>query len=224
MTLELSFTDAFTSALRGTPTRVTWSTGEAPTLLPVASWTGQPDGDDLALLDLCQGATLDIGCGPGRLTQELTRRGHRALGVDVVPEAVQLTRRRGAAAVVADVFDPVPDEGRWATVLLADGNVGIAGDPARLLHRVCELLRPGGRAVVEVSPPGTGSSSGWTTLEGPLGRSRPFRWARVDLDDVAPTAATAGLTVLARHRLGPAHAPVGGDSPGRWAVVLGARA
>lgn len=213
MTAEASFTDVFTRALQGVPTTVVHATGHEP--LPVATWAAPADAADHALLDLCRGATLDIGCGPGRLTHELTRRGHRALGVDVVAEAVRQTRLRGAAAVEGDVFAPLPDEGRWSSVLLADGNVGIAGDPARLLHRVGQLLRRGGRAVVEVAAPGSGSSSGWSTIEGPLGRSRPFRWARLAVDDAAAVAATAGLVVLSAHQLAP-H-----DRSGRWAAVIG---
>lgn len=211
MTAERSFTEVFTSALRGVPTHVVHKAGDAPLPLPVAAWTGPLDAADHALLDLCRGATIDIGCGPGRLTHELARRGHRALGVDVVAEAVAQARHRGADAVVADVFDPLPDEGRWSSALLADGNVGISGEPHRLLGRVRELLHPGGRVVVEVSPPGTGSTSGWTVLEGEGSRSRPFRWARVAADDVAVVAAAAGLVRHSLHELG------GG---GRWAAVL----
>lgn len=213
MTAERSFTEVFTSALRGVPTHVVHEADDMlpPLPLPVASWTGPADAADHALLDLCRGATLDIGCGPGRLTQELARRGHRALGVDLVDEAVTQTRRRGADAVVADVFEPLPDEGGWSSVLLADGNVGISGEPHRLLGRVRELLHPGGRAVVEVSAPGTGSTSGWTVIEGAGARSRPFRWAQVAADDVAVVAAAAGLVMHSLHELA---------GSGRWAVVL----
>lgn len=214
MTAELSFTEVFTCALRGVPTRVVHLPDPEPWLLPVSSWSGPADRADHALLDLCVGATLDVGCGPGRLTHELTRRGHRVLGIDVVAEAVAQTRRRGAHAVLADVFGPLPDEGRWSSVLLADGNVGISGKPSRLLGRVRELLRPRGRAVVEVTSPGTGSSAGWTTLEGPQGRSRPFRWARVAADDIALVAAPAGLVVHSLHDLSSR------EPGGRWAAVL----
>ncbi len=211
---DVSFTEVYTSALRGVPTTVASPARSATWPLPVDSWTGPADRTDLALLDLCEGDTLDVGCGPGRLTHELARRGHRVLGIDLVAEAVRLTRRRGAPAVVGDVFAPLPDEGRWDTVLLADGNVGISGDPGLLLRRVRELVHPRGRAVVEVTGPGTWSSSEWTTLEGPVGRSRPFRWARLAVDDVTAVASTAGLVVRSVHQL------VAHDPGGRWAAVL----
>jgi SAM-dependent methyltransferase len=212
VTAELSFTEAFTSALRGAPTRVAHSSGESR-MLPVETWSADADDSDHALLDLCRGSTLDIGCGPGRLTHELTRRGHRTLGLDVVEEAVHLTRRRGAAAMAVDVFQAVPREGRWDTALLADGNVGISGDPVELLRRVRQLVYPGGRAVVEVSGPGTRSSVGWSHLELSHGRSRPFRWAFLAVDDVAAVALAAGLLLTSVHRLAT-------HDDARWAAVL----
>ena len=204
-----SFTEIFTQALRGEPTHVVDLAGGLVQVLPVASWTGTADGRDLELLGLCRGSTIDVGCGPGRLTQALQQLGHDVVGVDVVDEAVRQTRRRGARAVTADVFGPVPGEGRWETALLADGNVGIGGDPVALLRRVRQLLRPDGRAVVELAPPGSASRQGWAALEGPSGRSRPFRWAWLAVDDVAPVALAAGLGVQAVHAVGP-----------RWAAVL----
>ena len=104
----------------------------------------------------------------------------QALGVDVVEEAVHLTRRRGAPAVVADVFEAVPEEGRWGTALLADGNVGISGDPTHLLRRVRELLRPEGRVVVEVSADAALQAGAYR---------HPLRFVRLRLDLRAPDLA-----------------------------------
>ncbi|NYE50493.1 SAM-dependent methyltransferase [Spinactinospora alkalitolerans] len=54
------------------------------------------------------GRALDIGCGRGQFTPELARRGWEAVGVDLVPEAVEAARRKGPAEVtyvVGDVTD-----------------------------------------------------------------------------------------------------------------------
>ena len=51
-----------------------------------------------------------------------------------------------------DVFARVPGEGRWSHVLLADGNIGIGGDPLRLLERAAGLLAAGGTVLVETDP------------------------------------------------------------------------
>lgn len=124
--------------------------------LPVDRWRARWHPGDEVLVDACAGPTLDLGCGPGRLTAALAERGVPALGVDLSPVAVALTRDRGAPAVRRDVFARLPGEGRWHHSLLADGNIGIGGNPATLLRRVRELLCHGGTALVELDRPGTG--------------------------------------------------------------------
>ena len=138
---------------------------------------------------------LDVGCGPGRLVAELARRGQSALGIDVAAAAVGLTTRAGGAAIRRSVFQRLPGEGRWGAVLLADGNVGIGGDPVVLLRRCRALVRPGGRVLVELEAPGTGCTTARTRLER-CGEMTPwFDWARVAVDAVGGAAAPAGLRV-----------------------------
>src|SRR5690606_1254872 len=124
--------------------------------VPLARWYAAAAGADHVLLDACAGATLDVGCGPGRMVEALTRRGVTAMGVDVSDRAVQLARARGAMALRRDVFDPLPGEGRWHHAMLVDGNLGIGGDPVALLRRIVALLGRHGTVLVEIEPPGTG--------------------------------------------------------------------
>ena len=44
---------------------------------------------------------LDLGCGSGDNACELARRGYRVLGMDVVPEALRLARKKAAQAGLA---------------------------------------------------------------------------------------------------------------------------
>jgi SAM-dependent methyltransferase len=206
--LGSSWTEVFTSALRGVPCEVL-GPGGGRHPLPVADWSGAVDAGDLALVAQCRGTTLDIGCGPGRMTRALAEAGHAVLGIDVVPEAVAMTRRRGGVALVRDVFAALPGEGRWGTALLADGNIGIGGDPQALLARVHDLLAPGGLAVVDLWAPGHGVRSGLVRLQTSGLLSRPFRWAAVGADAIGPLAVAAGLVVRGLH--------VHGD---RWFAVL----
>jgi SAM-dependent methyltransferase len=118
-----------------------------------------------------------------------------ALGVDASPAAVRLARARGAAVIEGSIFGAVPSPGRWASALLLDGNLGIAGAPVALLRRVRELLEPGGRALVETEPPGTPSGGFRGRLDGPDGPSAPFRWAVVGADALPRVAARAGFRV-----------------------------
>jgi SAM-dependent methyltransferase len=176
------------------------------TPLAVDRWHGPLEPALRGLLDRCAGPTLDLGCGPGRVTAALAGRGVPALGVDVCAEAVRATRRRGAAALRRDVFAALPAEGHWAHLLLLDGNIGIGGDPVALLRRCARLLRPGGTALVELAGPGVGVWRGRarlvTSAAGrPTERGPSFRWARLGVDAVDPVAEAAGLspgTVLRR--------------------------
>lgn len=166
--------------------------------LPVATWNARPSGADKGLLDRCRGATLDIGCGPGRFVAALSEQGVPALGIDVTPSAVTRTRARGALALQRDVFGPLPGDGRWQTALLADGNIGIGGDPLRLLRRVSALLDPDGHALVELSGPGPGRGTFAVRLRTGQAYGPWFRWAEVGADDLDDLAGRAALPVTDR--------------------------
>jgi SAM-dependent methyltransferase len=163
--------------------------------MDAAHWTAGPRAGDESLVDRCDGATLDVGCGPGRLVAALARAGRPVLGIDVSAEAVRQTRRRGVPAIRGDIFDPLPMEGGWRSLLLADGNIGIGGDPRRLLRRCAEVLERGGRVVAEVHPPDGPTWAGPVTLRHGDRESDPFPWACVAVGDVAETVRRTGLTV-----------------------------
>jgi SAM-dependent methyltransferase len=173
--------------------QVRYADGTA-TELPLARWTGAALPGDVGLLDRCAGPTLDLGCGPGRLTALLAARGVPVLGVDLAPQAVAMARLRGGTALRRDLFGPLPGEGRWHRLLLADGNIGIGGDPVVLLRRCAGLLDPDGALLCETDAPGRGLRRTRARLEPPDGPpSTWFRWAQVGADTLPGLAAAAGL-------------------------------
>ncbi len=198
----------YTHALQGHPCTL-WAGDLAPQPLPTHAWLSGAGPADQALLADCHGPTIDIGCGPGRMSEALALAGHAVLGIDVVPEAVRQTRTRGVQALRRSVFDPVPGEGRWQTALLADGNIGIGGDPVALLERVRDLVLPQGRVVVDVAPWGTGVVTRHVMLETSHGRSGEFPWTAVGADAIQAVASAAGLGGATEHRYGDR----------RWAVI-----
>jgi SAM-dependent methyltransferase len=173
--------------------------------LPVRSWLGGQHADrsfDNAILGLCNGPTIDLGCGPGRLVARLVERGVPALGVDQSATAIRLARRSGAPALLRDVFEPLPGMGRWQTVLLADGNIGLGGDPWRVLRRAAELLKRGGRCLAEFDSASEGVDSGWVRLESERTIGPWFRWASVGIDCAARLADDVGMVLSGIHPIG----------------------
>ncbi|MET9887800.1 class I SAM-dependent methyltransferase [Streptomyces sp. NPDC006430] len=160
--------------------------------LEVERWCAEPDAADATVLARCRGPVLDIGCGPGRLVAALAARGHPALGVDVTPEAVARTVRSGGSALCRSVFDPLPSEGRWGTVLLIDGNIGIGGDPAALLRRAARLAAPAGSLLVEVAAADVDERVEVHVDDGHGRRGVPFPWARLGARALRAEAAGAG--------------------------------
>ena len=99
---------------------------------------------------------LDLGCGDGALTIELSKRGCRVLGVDSSPAMVAAARRRGVEAQVIDgqrlrfnnEFDAV----------FSNAALHWMSDPESVIKGVRRALKPGGRFVGEFG--GYGNVSG----------------------------------------------------------------
>jgi hypothetical protein len=139
--------------------------------LPVEHWLGG---------DLADGM-FDNWMRPGRLVAELARDGICALGVDQSAVAVELARRRGASAVRCDIF--------------IDRNVGIGGDPHRLLDKVRELVGKAGRCLVEFDATTTGIRKGMVRPESARHVGPWFPWATVGLDSAEQLARDCGFEV-----------------------------
>jgi SAM-dependent methyltransferase len=192
------FDEVLSRAGRGQPVRLTIRDDHGTDhRVDAAGWCRRQLSGDRAVLARCCGPTLDVGCGPGRLTSALNRLGRPALGIDVSAAAVRLARARGAIALRRDVFAALPGHGRWRHLLLADGNIGIGGDPVRLLRRGRQLLARDGQIHLELARPGTRSWSGDARIrDGDGPPSEPFRWAVLAANDLAAVAEAAALRTL----------------------------
>ena len=192
----------YEDALRGGGPLQLQTAGSRAMLLDVQRWLAPADDTDREVVGACTGPVLDVGCGPGRLVRLLHDAGVDVLGIDIADVAVSLAQRTGAPAQRRDVFGPVPDEGTWSTALLLDGNIGIGGDPTRLLRRVHDLLAPGGRMLVETDPDDDIDAHGWVRFaRNDVPTGVPFLWARVGLPGLRRRVPDTDLEIEKVHRI-----------------------
>jgi SAM-dependent methyltransferase len=177
-------------------------------LLDVDRWLAEADEVDLRVISRAIGPVLDIGCGPGRHVDALSRRSTEVVGIDLSPEFVALAQNCGRPVRLQSVFDPLPGGPRWGSVLLFDGSVGIGGSPDTLLRRVVELLVPGGRVLVETGAPADPSEALELFIESDDGGAW-FSWASLSATDAESVAHLAGLTLTDQW-----------EDSGRWFVQL----
>jgi len=93
---------------------------------------------------------LDAGCGTGRVSIELAKRGYDVVGVDIDPTMLDTARRKAAEQrwVLGDLSRLALGE-EFDLVMLA-GNVVVfvgPGNEREVLHRMSEHLVPGGLLV-----------------------------------------------------------------------------
>jgi SAM-dependent methyltransferase len=161
-----------------------------------ARWNGAADRVDIALLGSVRGPVLDVGCGPARMVRAAVGMQLEVLGLDVSSTAVELGAAAGLPMYEGSVFDFVPNEGLWHTVLLVDGNIGIGGDVSVLLARCAQLISFDGEVVVELdSNPARDHTYTGRLVDIHGGSSESFPWAEVGLSGVGRRAAGAGLTL-----------------------------
>ena len=177
---------------------------------------------------------LDVGCGPGRHSLALARRGFSCVGIDASPEFVDLARAAATEAgldarfEVRDVRDLDHDGTFDATICLCQGGFGLLGgrDDGDVFARIARSVHPGGGLAVsafssyfalrfleegETFDPETSVLHERSTLRDELGVEREF--------DLWTTCFTARELALLAARSGVDVEGIHGVAPGRYRVA-----
>jgi len=112
-----------------------------------------------ALPSLGGRVVADLGCGTGRYALQLARMGaERVFGVDLVPEMLEVARRKARRAELSDLVEwhegdasvsgglPLPDAS--VDVAVCALTLSFVPEPAPALAEMARVLKPGGSLVV----------------------------------------------------------------------------
>jgi SAM-dependent methyltransferase len=117
---------------------------------------------------------LDVACGAGAFLAEHGARARYLAGLDLSPAKVSLARRRLADRIAAGTAEisqgdagALPwEDGRFSAVTTMDA-IGWFPDPAKAVKEMYRVLRPGGRALLQVGFTGKAFGGALTVMSEP---------------------------------------------------------
>lgn len=154
-----------------------------------------------AVLKFARGRVLDLGCGAGRHSLYLQRRGLRVTALDDSERMVELARARGVRDVrVADACGRLPFvDGEFDTVLLLGNNLGFCGTEKKVCAMLRELHRitnAQGRVLATTRQPSARNAQQRAYLQRNLERGRALGQLRLRLVYKGQTSQWFNLLLL----------------------------
>lgn len=127
------------------------------------AWTRQPGHDSYwyygpdyfdQLVPPPGRATLDIGCGEGRVARDLKARGHRVTGVDTSPTLLEAARAADPDGTYVDApATALPFEDATFDLAIAYNSLMDVDDMPATVAEAARVLEPGGKLCVSVTHP-----------------------------------------------------------------------
>ncbi|MDD3730821.1 MAG: class I SAM-dependent methyltransferase [candidate division Zixibacteria bacterium] len=121
-----------------------------------ADFTEWPDYEKKAM-KFVRGRVLDIGCGAGRHSQYLQKKGFECVGIDNSPLAVKVCRLRGIKKVkLMDLNKLNTHFGIFDTVLMLGNSFAILSDEKKahlIIKKLFKLTSPGGLIIAQTRDP-----------------------------------------------------------------------
>jgi SAM-dependent methyltransferase len=145
------------------------------------------------------GRALDLGCGTGTNALTMAQRGWQVLGIDFVPRAIQMAKRKNNQAgfaektefLVGDVLDPDLIQGEFDLILDIGCFHSFSGtDINRYKDIVSSRLAPGGSLLLYVhlsQNPGSGHGTKESDLK-VLESALSLLWRQDGLESYRPSA------------------------------------
>ena len=154
MKCSLSITATmFRRLLKGTTDTLTSQEGQESSFAEYRDWPSHLK----RAMRFARGRVLDIGCGAGRHSLYLQKRGFEVLGTDISPLTIKVASSRGLKRAKATPIDNLtPRLGRFDTVLMLGNNFGLFGSIKRarcLLRRFKRLTSDKARIIAEFLDP-----------------------------------------------------------------------
>jgi SAM-dependent methyltransferase len=100
---------------------------------------------------------LDMGCGPGKYTEDLANQGHTVTGMDFSENSIKYARTRAKKKnleieYICQNYLELDDINRYELIIMIFGDFGvlIPGDREILLNKIYNALTPGGTLIFDV--------------------------------------------------------------------------
>jgi len=106
-----------------------------------------------ALISMCFGEILDIGCGTGNYIPALEKKGE-VVGIDISPKVIDVAKKMGINnCFVADIFS-YNESQKYDTITMFENNLGMGGTinkTRKLLRKMANLLKENGQILIILS-------------------------------------------------------------------------